>query len=227
MNSNFLPQSEKINNIPRAAILLDMPCRIVKAGYNKIAKKYLKSREIFKNNKQLNLLIKRIQPGATILDIGCGAGIPIDKYLIDNGFKVTGIDISEKQIELAKSNLPKGDLKVKDMLDLEKGEFSVDAVVSFYAIFHTPRDKHLEILKKINSFLPPNGYLLVTMGSSEWEGKEKNFCGTEMVWSHYDAETNKQLIKKAGFELLYDEIDTSGGEKHLVVLARKHTITVS
>lgn len=110
---------------------------------------------------------------------------------------------------------------IKDMSDLQTEEFSVDAVVSFYAIFHTPREQHLELFKKINSFLPVNGYLLVTMGSSNWEGKESDFCGTEMEWSHYDAETNKQIIKETGFKLLFDEIDTSGGEKHLIVLAQK------
>lgn len=199
-----------------------MSNQTVKAGYNKVAELYLKNfRDLFKNNKHLDLLISRLHPGATILDIGCGAGIPIDKYLIDKGFKVTGIDISEKQIELAKSNFPQGEFKVQDMSELKEGQFSVDAVVSFYAIFHTPRQQHIEIFKKINSFLPINGYLLVTMGSSEWEGKESDFCGTEMEWSHYDADTNRQLIKDAGFKLLFDEIDTSGGEKHLVVLAQK------
>jgi len=144
-----------------------MSNQTVKAGYNKIAKKYLKYRDIFKNNKHLDLLIKRLQLGATILDIGCGAGVPIDKYFIDKGFKIIGIDISDKQIELAKKNLPEGEFKVKDMLDLKKREFTVDTVVSFYAIFHTPRQKHLEILQKINSFLPDNGYLLVTMGATD------------------------------------------------------------
>jgi len=33
------------------------------------------------------------------------------------------------------------------MSELKKDEYKVDAVVSFYAIFHTPRDKHLELFK--------------------------------------------------------------------------------
>lgn len=197
----------------------------VKAGYNKVAETYLQTyRDLFKNNKHLDLLITRLQPGATILDIGCGAGVPIDNYLIDKGFKVIGIDISEKQIELAQKNVPQGEYKVADMSELKEGEFSVDAVISFYAIFHIPRETHLEILKKIHSFLSDTGYLLVTMGHGDWVGTESNFCGTEMEWSHYDAETNKQLIKDAGFKIFFDEIDTSGGEKHLVVLAQKSSL---
>ena len=66
-----------------------------------------------------------------------------------------------------------------------------------------------------------DGLLLVTMGSSDWVGTEKDFFGGEMSWSHYDANSNKELIKKAGFKIIFEEIDTSGNEKHLVVLAKK------
>lgn len=91
----------------------------------------------------------------------------VDKYLFDKGLKIIGIDISEKQIGLARMNLPNCTFEVKDMGEIGEGEFQVDAVVSFYAIFHIPREKHLDLFKKINTFLPGGGHLLVTMGSSE------------------------------------------------------------
>ena len=59
------------------------------------------------------------------------------------------------------------------------------------------------------------------MGSSEWEGIEKDFHGTEMFWSHFGAEKNKEIIKNSGFEILFDEIDNSGGEKHQIIIAKK------
>lgn len=192
----------------------------VRTGYNKVADAYLKYRDQFKNNRHLARLIELLPKGATILDIGCGAGIPIDSYLIKKGYRVKGIDISEKQIELAKKNVPLAQYEQKDMSELRYGEYKVDAVISFYAIFHTPRETHLDLLKKMHSFLLDKGILLITMGHSDWVGKENDFCGAEMSWSHYDAATNKKLILEAGFEILFDEIDTSGQEKHLVVLAK-------
>ncbi len=194
---------------------------LVREGYNKVAKKYSSNRDQFSNTKYLEKLASLLQPGATVLDLGCGSGIPIDKFLIDKGFKVIGIDISEKQIELAKQNTPTAEFFVKDMSELKNGEFSVDAVVSFYAIFHTPREEHQELFKKINSFLPEGGLILVTMGSGEWEGEEDDFHGAKMWWSHYGAEKNREIIEKAGFEIILNEIDTSGGERHLFILARK------
>lgn len=140
---------------------------LVKQSYNKIAQNYLAGRDQFKNVKYLDKLNNLLRHNSTILDIGCGAGVPIDQYLVGKGHKVIGIDISEKQIELAKKNVPEAKYIVKDMSNLKSGEYQVDAVVSFYAIFHTPREMHLDLLKKIYSFLNRGGYLLITMGSGE------------------------------------------------------------
>ncbi len=193
---------------------------LVKKSYNKVAENYSSQRDQFKNNKYLDELVKLLKPGSTILDIGCGAGVPIDKYLIEKGFKVKGIDISENQIELAKRNLPKGDFSVVDMSELKNGEYKVDAVVSFYAIFHIDREKHLELFNKIRTFLPEKGLMLITMGASEWEGSE-DFHGANMWWSHYGADKNKEIVKEAGFKILLNEIDTTGNEKHQIILAEK------
>lgn len=193
----------------------------VKAGYNIVAKNYSSQfRDQFKNEKHLAKLVEVLQPNSNVLDVGCGAGKPIDSYLVSSGMKVKGIDISEAQIKLAKSYVPKANYMVQDMSELQNGEYQVDAVISFYAIFHTPREKHIDLLKKFKSFLKPNGYLLITMGVNDWEGKEDNFCGSEMYWSHYGAEKNKELIKKADFKIIFSEIDDAGGEKHLVILAK-------
>ncbi|MBI2028022.1 MAG: hypothetical protein HYT07_00295 [Candidatus Levybacteria bacterium] len=97
---------------------------------------------------------------------------------------------------------------------LKEKEYLVDAVVSFYAIFHTTRDAHQDILKKIYSFLGKNGFILITMGASEWEEKEDNFFEGVMYWNHYGAKTKRRLVEKIGFNALLDEIDASGGEKH-------------
>lgn len=198
-----------------------MDKQIVKEGYNKSAERYSSTRAQFKSNKYLDKLVKLLKSGATILDLGCGSGKPIDSYLVSRGFKITGIDISEKQIELARRNIPQATFEVKDMSELKEGEYTVDAAVSFYAIFHTPRERHHELFNKINSFLPKGGLILVTMGAGEWEGTEENFHGVKMWWSHYGSEKNRQMIEDSGFKILLDEIDDDGQERHQVVLAEK------
>jgi len=193
---------------------------LVRKGYDKIAKRYMEVRNQFVNNRYLEKLNKLLKPGSIILDMGCGAGKPIDRFFIYRGHKVIGIDISKKQTNLAKKNVPQATYMVKDISNLQKEEYQVDAVVSFYTILHIPRETHQELFEKMNSFLPEGGLALVTMASSEWEGIE-DFYGVKMYWSHYGPEKNREIIEKAGFEVTLDEIDTSGGERHQVILARK------
>ena len=194
---------------------------IVKKGYDTAAENYVTERDQFKNDFYLEKLSEILPKGSSVLDIGCGAGIPIDRFLIDKGYKVMGIDISEKMIEFAKKNIPEATYKIEDMMDLQEKEYEVNAVVSFYAIFHTPREDHEKIFNVIGSFLSKGGLILVTMGSNEWEGEKENFYGVPMWWSHYGTEENKKIIASAGFEILLDEIDTSGNERHQVVFAKK------
>ncbi len=56
------------------------------------------------------------------------------------------------------------------MLDLARGQYRVDGVVSLYAIFHTPRARHAELLATLRSFLPVSGSMLITPSpiSSGW-----------------------------------------------------------
>jgi len=52
-------------------------------------------------------LIQKIKPGATkLLNLGCGSGRH-DRYLVEKGYSVTGVDISEKMLEYARSKAEK------------------------------------------------------------------------------------------------------------------------
>lgn len=197
-----------------------MDSNFIRKQYNKVAEEYSELRKNFKSEKYLKKFASFLRKGATILDIGSGAGIPVDSYLAKLGFRIIGIDISDKQIELARKNVPSAKFEQKDMSKLKNNDYQVDAVVSFYAIFHTPRKTHLDIFRKIKTFIHKGGYILVTMGYSDWEGREKGAGGEIMEWSHYAADKNREIIEKAGFQIVFDKIDTSGGEKHLVVIAK-------
>jgi len=197
-----------------------MSMEIVRKGYDKIATRYMEARSQLINYRYLEKLNNLLGPGSTILDIGCGAGKPIDRFFVNKGHRVTGIDISRKQIKLAKKNVPQASYYVKDIASLQREEYQVDAIISFYTIVHIPRETHQDFFEKINSFLPEGGLILVTMGSSEREGIE-DFYGVRMYFSHYAPEKNRDIIEKCGFELMTDEIETNLGDKHQVILARK------
>lgn len=200
---------------------MDDKREIVRRGYDTCAADYAHSRDQFRIQRHLEGLVRGLAKGSSVLDLGCGSGKPIDSFLIARGFDVTGVDISEEQIRLAKETLPTGTFIHGDMSEVAFPPETFDAVVSFYAIFHVPREEHAPLLHKASTFLRPGGYLLVTMGADDWEGTEEDFHGVRMFWSHYGSEMNLQLIREAGFAVLSEEIDSSDEEHHLVVLAQK------
>jgi len=193
---------------------------LIKKGYDIIASRYILDRNKFKNDKYLEKLDNLLKPASTILDLGCGVGKPVDKFLVDRGHQVTGIDFSSKMIELARGHVPEAKYLVRDISELKREEYRVDAVVSFYAIIHIPKENHRELFTKINSFLAEGGLILVTLGKEENE-EIGDFYGVEMYWSHYGSEQSREIIEEAGFEVIIDEIDASGEESYHIILARK------
>jgi 2-polyprenyl-3-methyl-5-hydroxy-6-metoxy-1,4-benzoquinol methylase len=64
------------------------------------------------------LLRGRLEQGSSVLDVGCGAGIPLTRMLAET-FDVTGVDISTRQIELACCNVPNGRFITADICSLD------------------------------------------------------------------------------------------------------------
>ena len=195
----------------------------VRRAYDEVADEYLLARRDDQQDLPLvDALVRHLPPGAAVLDVGCGAGLPISAHLASAGFHVIGIDISERQIDLARKNVPDGEFHVRDMSQLTEGEFHVAAVVAFYSIFHIPRQGHSRLLSILRTFLGAGGRLLCTFGSTEWEGEEP-FFGTPMRWSHFGPDASAELVAEAGFDVEYAEIverRLEGEiERHLVVSA--------
>ncbi len=194
---------------------------IVEKGYDRIAESYLEGRSIFDNTRYLRQFCKLLLPHSTILDVGCGSGKPVDVYLQRRGHAVIGIDISSKQIELARRSVPQAQYVVRDMAKLQEKEYRVDAIVSFYVLFHLPWETQKHLFKIFNTFLPEGGAMLVTLGRRNWEGVRDDYFGVPMYWSTKEPLENRAMIEDAGFHIVCDEIDHAAGEKHHVVIARK------
>ncbi len=74
--------------------------------YNQIAEQWNAARrEGCFEPKYIDLLIKHLTVRSEVLDVGCGVGTPIARYLIDRGYSVTGIDASEAMLEIAKQQV--------------------------------------------------------------------------------------------------------------------------
>ena len=192
---------------------------LVRKSYNKIAKKYHSIRYKFNNLKELKKFVNFLPKKAKILDVGCGAGVPVAKFLVNSGFEVVGIDSSESMLKLARKNVPKAKFIKKDMTKLNFKTNSFDGIMALYSIIHVPRKEHFLIFQNFHNILKPNSIMLVSMCSNEIE-READFHGERMYWSCYNPKKSLQIIKDAGFKIIFAKNLIRGGEKYYWVLAR-------
>jgi SAM-dependent methyltransferase len=184
------------------------PKHIVAEGYDEIAPRYLTwsaLRPSPERMEYLGRLLEMLPPGADVLELGCGAGVPVTQALARNG-RVVGVDISAEQVALAERNVPDATLILSDMAALDLEAESFDAVVSFYALTHVPRGEHARLLGRIAGWLRPGGLLFATMGASDSPDiVEPDWLGAPMFFSHYDADANRDMVRRAGLDILFAE----------------------
>jgi ubiquinone/menaquinone biosynthesis C-methylase UbiE len=111
----------------------------------------------------------------TLLHLACGAGI--NDYTFKKYFKVTGIDISENMLSLAKDLNPEIEYIHGDMRTIEL-EKKFDAVAIPDSIDYMKTKKDLKkVIRTANRHLNPGGVLLIVAHPKE-SFKENNFVYT-------------------------------------------------
>lgn len=146
----------------------------------------------------------------SVLELGCGAGVPCTQLLASRGYNVTANDISSVQIALAREHLP-GSVKLieGDMMKLEF-EQQFDAVLAMYSIFHLPRDEQSVMLRRIFGWLKPGGQLLANFPESSFEtASDQSWLGGTkgaMHWSGWGRTETTRLLVETGFDVVVDEV---------------------
>ncbi len=114
----------------------------------------------------LNLLVNRLPKRVMVLDAGCGSGYPVAQFLA-RFFQVTGVDFAEEQVRLAKGTVQDVALVCADLSNLPFNNDTFDALCSYYAIIHVPRNEHSKLLKDFHRTLKPGGLALLCMGAGD------------------------------------------------------------
>lgn len=188
-----------------------------------------------------------IKEGDKILDVGCGNGRLLE-LLKDKKISYTGVDVSEKLIEVAKKKYPQNNFLVADNLNLPFLDNNFDKVFSV-AVLHTiPSDElRKKAVAELKRVLRPEGLLFVTVWDM-WRKdtfllplkysflklirKSKLDLGDAFVpWSDktkrfYHFFTKKELyslVKIVGFDILKKGVakNETGSRSNIYLIAKK------
>jgi SAM-dependent methyltransferase len=189
----------------------------VAEGYDAIAERYFDWSDASPSPTRLRWLeraLTRIPQGSEVLDLGCGAGVPMTRALAA-GRRVIGVDISSRQIELARRNVPAATFIEADMTTLQLPSNSLDAVVAFYSLTHLPQAEVPVLLASIHGWLRPGGVFLGSMGAYEApDGIEADWLGVPMFFGHAGAKRNRALVRRAGFVLETAVVEAEPADRH-------------
>jgi len=150
-----------------------------------------------------------------ILDVGCGPGRDA-AYLSDHGLVVTGIDLSQKLIDIARKNNPRIDFQVMDMRHLSFADDSLAGLWVNTSFLHLPKSSAAATLKEFNRVLVPGGILFLGLqshkndlgkvvseiGDRQFMITTTDFNDSPRLFSLYDEAEIAEDLNNTGFAII-------------------------
>jgi SAM-dependent methyltransferase len=184
------------------------PKEIVARGYDAIALRYAEwAGQVERPTLEwVRDLDARLHDGSDVLELGCGRGVPATRELARR-HRVTGVDISAVQIELARHHVPEASFVHADATELEIAPASLHAVVALHFFGHVPLDEQPRLIGQIALWLLPGGFLLATLGAGEaTEEVDEDWLGAPMFFASLETDAYVTLLRESRLEPLRDEI---------------------
>ena len=105
---------------------------------------------------------RKLDSGATVIELGCGGGYPITRSLSSAGLKLWAIESSQTLAQEFNKRFP--DIPIQCVRAQESNYFnqSYDAAIAVGLLFLLPEHEQLEMIANIAEILHPGGRFLFT-----------------------------------------------------------------
>lgn len=191
-------------------------------GYEGVAAKFLAGRggpgSTRIGAERVRTWARQLPHGSTVLDLGCGSGVPITEVLIDQGLVVYGVDASPSLVAAFRQRWPDTPVKCEPV---EESQFfcrQFDGVLAWGLVFLLSASSQRELIRHIGGALKPGGHLLFTspaaavawddvmtgqgslsLGAAEYQ-RELSSVGLTVVDQYDDEGRNHyfEVIKESG-----------------------------
>lgn len=141
--------------------------------------------------------------GGVILDLGCGAGEPIARYLIDHGFRIVGIDLSETRIDLARVRFPDETWLIDDMRRVEI-DAQFDGVLAWNCLSQLPHADQDAMIARAAAWMKPDGRLLFNAKAADTQTLDGFRPGSRFRDDLETADYGDALARRGLIEMAHD-----------------------
>lgn len=151
-------------------------------------------------------LLERLEPGARVLDVGSGTGLPTARQLVDAGCEVTCLDLAPGMLELARANVPGAQYLLGDVLDLPDEPGRYEAVVAFFSLLNLPRVRMRTAMELIGRVLTPRGWFALAMVEADVDDVAIPFLGSRLRVTGFLRDDLRALLRDSGFEIAHEHV---------------------
>lgn len=192
--------------------------------YERVAAGFARARDksLFER-RWLDRMLAHTPPPRRVLDLGCGTGNPIARYLTDRRAQVTGVDGAAAMVALFQQNLPNAQAVHADMRGLVLDQ-RFDALLAWNSFFHLTAADQRAMFPVFARHAAPNAALMFTAGPSAGEAIGE-VQGESVYHASLAPDEYQALLAENGFELLKFTPEDPDCNGHTICLARKAAVT--
>ena len=165
----------------------------------------------------LDRFLARVPAGESVLDVGCGMGEPIARYVIGRGFGVVGVDASPSLIELCRTRFRDAEWRVEDMRTLDLGR-RFAGILAWDSLFHLGFEDQRAAFPRFAAHARHGAALMFTSGSAEGEAIG-SWCEEPLYHASLGPAEYEHLLAANGFVVRAHVAGDAGCGDHTVWLA--------
>lgn len=190
-------------------------------GWNAIAQRFMAERSSA-GAATVRAWCRVLPEGASVLDLGCGSGVPISEALLGEGCDVFGVDASPILVAAFRRRFPQVQVACEPAEESRFFDRAYDGVVAVGLLFLLAPDVQRSLIHRVSAALKPGGRFLFTapLQSATWKD---TLTGRESV--SLGDEAYRRAFDESGMEVGGGYVDEGGN--HYYDAAGKHASSIA
>jgi cyclopropane fatty-acyl-phospholipid synthase-like methyltransferase len=179
-------------------------------GYESISQEFISRRSAEIGVTEVRSWAKTLQKGSSVIDLGCGSGLPLTSSLVAEGLDVFGLDASPSLVDAFRKNLPGTPVLCEAVQTSDCFHRSFDATLAWGLIFLLAAEEQHSLIQRFANILNTGGRLLFTSPARAGNWKD---AMTSMTSLSLGAEDYRKLLKSV-FISVFREYENDGGNHY-------------